>query len=76
MEKENKDLSCCDTRREDCPYCGKCPKCGRGGDRYYPPYHPYEPNQYPYYWRYWDGNAWTFLTNDDTGNVTVRFNGA
>ena len=81
MEKENKDVkgkgepSCCNTKREDCPHCGRCPKCGRKTGDYTPRYpYPYDP--YPWYPHQWYPNTWVYCTHEDTGNVTVKFNGS
>lgn len=70
-EKENKDSSCCDTKREDCPHCGRCPKCGRKTpDGYYPwyPNYPWQPWVMPY--PYWNGTTWVSDSDGDC-KITV-----
>ena len=63
-QKLEGEPTCCDTKRQDCPHCGRCPTCGRGG------YRPWNPYPYPYWYDY--PGTWTYHDNS-TGDVTVRF---
>ena len=70
------DSSCCNTKREGCPHCGRCPKCGRKSPPYEPwhPY-PYMPNHWYSYELFWrDCNTW--VSSNDSSFVEIKFNGS
>ena len=79
MEEKNKNLegdsSCCDTKREDCPHCGRCPKCGRKTGDYAPWYpQPCPWNPYPYELFWADCNGW--VSSNDSKFVEIKLNGS